>query len=341
MRGEQQSNRSASRHELDGYEPASDRVLAAVGVGRFGHEIVAHLVADLVEESGSLVNATPIPGLRVIGVDSDENSWIQARSPIQRAFRSLGRIANRIHLAPDVSWISNVVRPSGLPEEFDGLDLCFIVGPLNNPLNQRELPDLFRALDARGTKTIALLSLPEEWELSYTAPATLECLTRILATRASVITVPISSIGIPDEDLTWEEHLREVTRYFSAGFGTLLRASSWIEGSTNISLSDIFGVLVPGHRGALGFSEVSGVDTSLRIHQLIDDADGRLRRQEVYLVEASRVVAILSGSSSFTRSEVREMMAELQRRCGGETEIVFGTSRIKASPGELQLTLVV
>jgi len=100
-------------------------------------------------------------------------------------------------------------------------------------------------------------------------------------------------------------------------------------------------VLVPGHRGALGFSEVSGVDKSLRIHQLIDDADGRLRRQEVYLVEASRAVAILSGSRSFTRSEVQEIMAELRRRCGDETRILFGTSRINGQTDEIQLTLVV
>ena len=327
--------------DIDALAPPVDASLAAVGVGRFGHEVVAHLVADLIEEGESFFSGRPIPGLRVIGVDSDNEPFLQIRSPIQRAFRSLGRIASRMHLGPDVNLVSATSKSLTLNEEFKGLELCFLVSGLNEAQNREYLPNLLKALEAQGTKTIALLSLPEAWEAEQSVSAADECLQQILDTKASVIAIPLSSIGIPEEDLAWEDHLQEAVRYFSSGFETLLRASSWTEGASNLTLSDLYSVLKPGHRGALGFSEVSGIDRPDRVSQLLNEGIGRLRRQGVSLSEISQIIVVLSGSRSFTRSEVGLLIPEIQNMCGPEARVLFGTSRIPVQPDELHLTLIV
>ena len=246
-----------------------------------------------------------------------------------------------MHLGPDVNLVSTTSRSLTLTEEFKGLELCFLVSGLNDTQNLEYLPNFLKALETQGTKTIALLSLPEEWESEQTVSAADECLRQILATKASVIAVPLSSIGIPGDDLTWEDHLQETVGYFSSGFETLIRASSWIEGTSHLMLSDLYSVLSPGHRGALGFSEVSGIERAGRIDQLLNDGAGSLRRQGVNLSDASQIVAILSGARSFTRSEVRNLNVELQRMCGRGARIFFGTSMITVPPDELHLTLIV
>ena len=319
-------------------EQTVDISLAAVGVGRFGQEVVAHLVADLVEEGRSSFSDRPIPGLRVIGVDSDNAPFLQNRSPIQLAFRSLGKIASRMHLGPDVNIVSTASRSLTLTEEFKGLELCFLVSGLSDAENRDYLPNLLKALESQGTKTVALLSLPEEWESEETVAAADECLRQILATSASVIAVPLSSIGIPGDDLTWEDHLQETVEYFSSGFETLIRASSWIEGTSHLTLSDLYLVLSPGHKGALGVSKISGIGRSDRVDQLLSEGTGRLRRQGVDLSSASQVVAILSGARSFTRSEVRGLNVELQNMCGRGARIFFGTSMLNVPTDEIHLT---
>ncbi len=146
---------------------------------------------------------------------------------------------------------------------------------------------------------------------------------------------------MPGEDLAWEDHLQEIVQYFSSAFETLLRASSWTEGASNITLSDIYSVLRPGHQGALSLSQVSGIERTTRIEHILEDGVERLRRQNVDLNEASRMLAILSGSRSFTRSEVQALMAGIRRISGQGTEILFGTSRTPADADEFYLTLIV
>jgi len=62
----------------------------------------------------------------------------------------------------------------------------------------------------------------------------------------------------------WEDHLQEIVQYLSSAFGTLLRASSWTAGGSNITLSDIYSVLRPGHQGALSLSQVSDIERTTR-----------------------------------------------------------------------------
>mgnify|MGYP002860280132 CR=1 FL=1 len=61
----------------------------------------------------------------------------------------------------------------------------------------------------------------------------------------------------------------------------------------------------------------------------------------VNLSDASKIVAILSGARSFTRSEVRDLNVELQSMCGQGARIFFGTSMIPVPSDELHLTLIV
>ena len=326
---------------LDASEPEVDKSVAAVGVGKLGHEVVAHLVANLIEESRSSSGGRPIPGLRVVGIDGDQDPFIQTRSPIQRALRSLGRLSNLMHLGPEVDLVSSSTKSLALNDEFKGLELCFLVSALADVQGHQELPSLIRALDEQGTKTIALVSIPEDWESGHILSAAKGHLRDILDTNASVIAVPVGSIGMPGEDLAWEDHLQEIVQYFSSAFETLLRASSWTEGASNITLSDIYSVLRPGHQGALSLSQVSGIERTTRIEQILDDGVERLRRQNVALNEASRMLAILSGSRSFTRSEVQALMAGIRRISGQGTEVLFGTSRTPADADEFYLTLIV
>ena len=100
-------------------------------------------------------------------------------------------------------------------------------------------------------------------------------------------------------------------------------------------------MLNPGHRGALGFSEVSGIDRPDRVSQLLNEGIGSLRRQGVSLSEISQIIVVLSGSRSFTRSEVGLLIPEIQNMCGPEARVLFGTSRIPVQPDELHLTLIV
>ena len=104
-------------------------------------------------------------------------------------------------MGPDVNIVSTASRSLTLTEEFKGLELCCLVSGLSDPENRDYLPNLLKALESQGTKTVALLSLPEEWESEETVAAADECLQQILATRASVIAVPLGSIGIPGDDL--------------------------------------------------------------------------------------------------------------------------------------------
>ena len=97
-------------------------------------------------------------------------------------------------------------------------------------------------------------------------------------------------------------------------------------------------VLSPGHKGALGFSEVSGIGRSERVGQLLNEGTGRLRRQGVDLNDASQIVAILSGARSFTRSEVRDLNVKLQRMCRPRARVFFGTSMVQMPPDEIHLT---
>ena len=329
------------RVSLDASEPEVDKSVAAVGVGKLGHEVVAHLVANLIEESRSFSGGRPIPGLRVVGIDRDQDPFIQTRSPIQRALRSLGRLSNLIHLGPEVDLVSSSTKSLALNDELKGLELCFLVGALADVQGHQELSSLIRALDGQGTKTIALVSIPEDWESGHILSAAKGHLRDILDTKASVIAVPVGSIGMPGEDLAWEDHLQEIVQYFSSAFETLLRASSWTEGASNITLSDIYSVLRPGHQGALSLSQVSGIERTARIEHILEDGVERLRRQNVDLNEASRMLAILSGSRSFTRSEVQGLMAGIRRISGEGTEIFFGTSRTPADADEFYLTLIV
>ena len=326
---------------LDASEPEVDKSVAAVGVGKLGHEVVANLVANLIEESRSSSGGRPIPGLRVVGIDGDQDPFIQTRSPIQRALRSLGRLSSLMHLGPEVDLVSSSTKSLTLNAEFKDLELCFLVSALADVQGHQELPSLIRALDEQGTKTIALVSIPEDWESGHILSAAKDHLRDILDTKASVIAVPVGSIGMPGEDLAWEDHLQEIVQYFSSAFETLLRASSWTEGASNITLSDIYSVLRPGHQGALSLSQVSGIERTTRIEQILDDGVERLRRQNVDLNEVSRMLAILSGSRSFTRSEVRGLMAGIRRISGEGTEILFGTSPIPADADEFYLTLIV
>ena len=326
---------------LDASEPEVDKSVAAVGVGKLGHEVVAHLVANLIEESRSSSGGRPIPGLRVVGIDGDQDPFIQTRSPIQRALRSLGRLSNLMHLGPEVDLVSSSTKSLTLNAEFKDLELCFLVSALADVQGHQELPSLIRALDEQGTKTIALVSIPEDWESGHILSAAKGHLRDILDTKASVIAVPVGSIGMPGEDLAWEDHLQEIVQYFSSAFETLLRASSWTEGASNITLSDIYSVLRPGHQGALSLSQVSGIERTTRIEYILEDGVERLRRQNVDLNEASRMLAILSGSRSFTRSEVQALMAGIRRISGEGTEILFGTSRTPADADEFYLTLIV
>ena len=326
---------------LDAPEPEVDKSVAAVGVGKLGHEVVAHLVANLIEESRSSSGGRPIPGLRVVGIDGDQDPFIQTRSPIQRALRSLGRLSSLMHLGPEVDLVSSSTKSLTLNAEFKGLELCFLVSALSDVQGHQELPSLIRALDEQGTKTIALVSIPEDWESGHILSAAKGHLRDILDTKASVIAVPVGSIGMPGEDLAWEDHLQEIVQYFSSAFETLLRASSWTEGASNITLSDIYSVLRPGHQGALSLSQVSGIERTTRIEHILEDGVERLRRQNVDLNEASRMLAILSGSRSFTRSEVRGLMAGIRRISGEGTEVLFGTSRTPADADEFYLTLIV
>ena len=110
---------------LDASEPEVDKSVAAVGVGKLGNEVVAHLVANLIEESRSFSGGRPIPGLRVVGIDGDQDPFIQTRSPIQRALRSLGRLSNLIHLGPEVDLVSSSTKSLALNDELKGLELCF------------------------------------------------------------------------------------------------------------------------------------------------------------------------------------------------------------------------
>ena len=326
---------------LDASEPETDKSVAAVGVGKLGHEVVAHLVANLIEESRSSSGGRPIPGLRVVGIDGDQDPFIQTRSPIQRALRSLGRLSNLMHLGPEVDLVSSSTKSLTLNDEFKDLELCFLVSALADVQGHQELPSLIRALDEQGTKTIALVSIPEDWESGHILSAAKGHLRDILDTNASVIAVPVGSIGMPGEDLAWEDHLQEIVQYFSSAFETLLRASSWTEGASNITLSDIYSVLRPGHQGALSLSQVSGIERTTRIEHILEDGVERLRRQNVDLNEASRMLAILSGSRSFTRSEVQALMAGIRRISGQGTEILFGTSRTPPDADEFYLTLIV
>ena len=336
-RGRQQLDRVS----LDASEPEVDKSVAAVGVGKLGHEVVAHLVANLIEESRSSSGGRPIPGLRVVGIDGDQDPFIQTRSPIQRALRSLGRLSNLIHLGPEVDLVSSSTKSLALNDELKGLELCFLVGSLADVQGHQKFSSLIRALDGQGTKTIALVSIPEDWESGHILSAAKGHLRDILDTKASVIAVPVGSIGMPGEDLAWEDHLQEIVQYFSSAFETLLRASSWTEGASNITLSDIYSVLSPGHQGALSLSQVSGIERTTRIEHILEDGVERLRRQNVDLNEASRMLAILSGSRSFTRSEVQGLMAGIRRISGEGTEILFGTSRTPADADEVHLTLIV
>ena len=336
-RGRQQIDRV----DLDAPEPEVDKSVAAVGVGKLGHEVVAHLVANLIEESRSSSGGRPIPGLRVVGIDGDQDPFIQTRSPIQRALRSLGRLSNLMHLGPEVDLVSSSTKSLALNDELKGLELCFLVGALADVQGHQGLSSLIRALDEQGTKTIALVSIPEDWESGHILSAAKGHLRNILDTKASVIAVPVGSIGMPGEDLAWEDHLQEIVQYFSSAFETLLRASSWTEGASNITLSDIYSVLRPGHQGALSLSQVSGIERTTRIEHILEDGVERLRRQNVDLNEASRMLAILSGSRSFTRSEVQALMAGIRKISGEGTEILFGTSRTPADADEIHLTLIV
>ena len=328
------------RDELENSESGSDQSIAAVGVGKLGHEVVAHLVANLIEQSRVPSGGRPIPGLRVIGVDGDKDPFIQARSPIRRALRSLGRLARSVHLGPEVDLVPSGLGSLALREDFKNLELCFLVSALADSEGNRELPGLIRALDKQGTKTIALVSIPEDWESNHILSAAKDRLDDILTTNASVIAVPISSIATLEEDLAWEDHLLEIVYYFSLAFETLLRASSWSEGASNITLTDIYSVLSPGHQATLSLSQVSGIERSIRIRHILDDGVERLRRQNVDLNETSRILAILSGSRSFTRSEVQALMEGIQDTCGQETEVLLGTSRTPIDPDTFYLTLI-
>ena len=114
----------------------------------------------------------------------------------------------------------------------------------------------------------------------------------------------------------------------------------WSEGASNISLTDIYSVLRPGHQAALSLSRVAGIERSIRIRHILDDGVERLRRQNVDLNETSRILAILSGSRSFTRSEVQALMEGIQDTCGQETEVLLGTSRTPIDPDTFYLTLI-
>jgi cell division GTPase FtsZ len=81
--------------------------------------------------------------------------------------------------------------------------------------------------------------------------------------------------------------------------------------------------------------------TQIGQRDYLEDGVERLRRQNVDLNEASRMLAILSGSRSFTRSEVQALMAGIRRIPGEGTEILFGTSRTPADADEFHLTLIV
>ena len=81
--------------------------------------------------------------------------------------------------------------------------------------------------------------------------------------------------------------------------------------------------------------------TQIGQRDYLEDGVERLRRQNVDLNEASRMLAILSGSRSFTRSEVQGLMAGIRRISGEGTEILFGTSRTPADTDEIHLTLIV
>ena len=329
------------RDDLDNSDPGLDQSIAAVGIGKLGHEVVANLVANLIEQSNVPSGGRPIPGLRVIGVDSDKDPFIQARSPIRRALRSLGRLARSVHLGPEVDLVPSGLGSLALREDFKNLELCFLVSALADSEGNRELPSLIRALDKQGTKTIALVSIPDDWESNHILSAAKDRLDDILTTNASVIAVPISSISTVGEDLPWEDHLLEIVYYFSLAFETLLRVSSWSEGASNIALTDIYSVLRPSHQAALSLSQVSGIERPMRIKHILDDGVERLRRQNVDLNETSRILAILSGSRSFTRSEVQALMEGIQDTCGVETEVLLGTSRTPVNADTFYLTLMV
>ena len=91
----------------------------------------------------------------------------------------------------------------------------------------------------------------------------------------------------------------------------------------------------------MSLSQVSGIERTTRIEHILEDGVERLRRQNVDLNEVSRILAILSGSRSFTRSEVQGLMAGIRRISGEGTEILFGTSRTPADADEVHLTLIV
>ena len=139
------------------------RTVAAVGVGRFGHEVVTHMVANLVEEDRSSFGGRPSQGLRVIAIDEGNNTFTQVRSPIKRALRSLRELANNMPFGPQVDLLSLGLDSSDLEKQFSGIELCFLVSSLGELQHGEDLPRLIQALENQGTKTIALVSLPEEF----------------------------------------------------------------------------------------------------------------------------------------------------------------------------------
>ena len=317
------------------------RTVAAVGVGRFGHEVVTHMVANLVEEDRSSFGGRPSQGLRVIAIDEGNNTFTQVRSPIKRALRSLRELANNMPFGPQVDLLALGLDSLDLEKQFSGLELCFLVSSLGELQHAEDLPRLIQALENQGTKTIALVSLPEEWESTNTISKSKACLKQILATKASVIGVPIDEIATPGEDLPWEDHLKEVVNYFSTAFEAMLRASSWIEGASTISETDIYSVLRPGRQGSLSVSQRFDTEQGDRIRNLVHESCDRLIRHRADISAANQILAILSGYRSFTRSEVRTLISELKSVCGEETEILFGTSHLAIGPRGLCLTLIV
>jgi cell division protein FtsZ len=301
-------------------------VLKVLGLGGGGSNAVNRMI-----ELG-------IDGVEFIAANSDYQALQTSLAPVKiqlgpRTTRGLGAGGN-----PEVGRAAAEESEKEITAALEGADMVFLTAGMGGGTGTGSIPIAARAARSVGAVTIAIVTTPFSFEMGRRQRNASQGLSALRPHTDTLISIPNDRLlYVAPRDLPLDLAFRladDVLRQAVQGITELITEPGLI----NVDFAHIRRLMKLGGGALMSIGHGQGQD---KAHMAIEQALHHPLLESISLEQAAGVIANFTGGSDLSLVEISEVLTNLHKQIGSQTEIVLGVTHDDRLEGRAQVILVV
>ncbi len=300
-----------------------ETVFKVIGVGGGGGNAVHHMIASGVSEIEYIFANT----------DTEALSICDGHKFIQLPTNTLGATTMHEHGRESAELAANVIRST-----ISGADLLFITVCLGGGTGTGAAPVIARFAKEMGIATVAVITMPFEFEGEHRLKMADAGLTELRANVDSVIVMPNDKLlEILGDDVTQDEAFRYVNDQIKAVIGGIVEITN-VSSAVNVDFHDVLAIMRDPGKVFMGTAVASGPDRARLaaeqslVHPLLAGIDPGGAKGVLVVIAASK--------GTLKLSEAKLVINTIRALTSVETFEIFGTTNDERLNGEIRVTVV-